>query len=292
MPMFEAHQTVYDRSGAKYDYVEALANGRSLVRKIMVYTDYDGEEAHVPDDACVIIQTDQLSATPPRQAIDAEVAAAAAELKTLRAEIATAQFGLCDQERSAKARLAALQQYKPLERIEDFLVGRITHFMVIGANYTPSVKVMTFDQWMKCTDDGGGTNGDVKLLCLFGTSRVVHRKPKTLEWRTNHYYDGSGSWTRAEPHTCLEDAVQAATEHLISLWEGFRSEPKNRHTLGSTITSAKAIGLDVPADIQAAYDDFRSEAALGNVRRAAEALEKANADYVAQIGKPVPESVS
>ena len=161
--------TVYDRSGLEYEFCEKLKGDRALVRPILTIYGYEGEES-APSEAPSILPFSSLSRTKPVQAIDAEIADAAERLKAIEAKIREAESSLLSTHKSITDRVAKLQKFSGLERLEEYLDGAITHF-VVKKQYYSSVDVMTFEEFATCTDDRGRTTGELKLLCLFGTTK-------------------------------------------------------------------------------------------------------------------------
>ena len=274
---FTRGQTVYDRSGLKYQFEEALPDGRALVRQIFQADSYDGAEDW-PAETPIIAYVGGLASKPPVEAVDKEVQQAAAELARLREQIREAVNEIAEQERDAKRRLEALKQHPKLARIEDFLAGRLTHFAVLRSpDYAPAVSIETFEEFARGDEDGRQAK-DLKLISLFG------RSDGNLEWRRNQYYDGSGSWTQCQPCASFDEAKAVATDWLSSIFAGYQADRQRAWTLESAVKSAEKLGLDVPADIRADLLAYRrrnaeqqlakAEEDLANRRAALQAIEQ------------------
>ncbi|MGL5735425.1 MAG: hypothetical protein ACRCYS_11215, partial [Beijerinckiaceae bacterium] len=173
---------------------------------------------------------------------------------------------------------------------EDFLEGRMTHFVLWG-QYDRAIKIETFDEVMMSKNDNGGLNGDVKLLSLFGTCRSYPEhgnKDGNLLWRVNQYRDGSGSWKHAHPCTSEDEAKDVAAKWLNGQWDEHRAvedRAKNAHWLKGSIASAQAIGLAVPDDIAADFADSQARQAQAAVQKAQEALDLAKAHAALTLSK-------
>jgi hypothetical protein len=97
--------------------------------------------------------------------------------------------------------LERIKQYAGLENLDQFLAGKITHF--VEHCYGPP-KIKTFKEALEQTDDYGRRVKDLKLLSLFG------RSGGDLAWRVNDYQDGSGSWREMTPCLSREEALEVA----------------------------------------------------------------------------------
>jgi len=261
---FKQGQTVYTRDGGKYEYAEPLVGDRVLARAIMLVDNYDGTEEY-PSDTPTILYLSQISAKPPVEAISAEIVKANAELSELQDRIGEKRRELLEEERKNTERFRLLKTYEPLKLVEDFILGKITHF-VTDREYGRGVKVVTWDEFMIDKDDRGRNTGDIKLLSLFGRSKG------NLEWRRNTYYDGSGGWNAAIPCLSYDEALQAAAEKVEAHWDAYRSGDIKVWLLDDTIKSAQALNLGVPDDIANAHQVFRREALEGQVAKAREDL--------------------
>jgi len=279
MSKFKTGSTVYDRSGRIYEF-RAEVDNMAVVHPILSAVGWEGEVEPYPSHTAEIFPLASISLDPPTTLIVADVLRAENELARLRGEIAAATTLARNAEKDNAERLAKLAKYAALSRIEDFLEGRMTHFVMWG-EYSREIKVKTFDEVMLSKNDNGTLDGDVKLLSLFGTCRGYPQhgnKDGDLLWRVNQYRDGSGGWKNAQPCTSEEEAKEVAANWLSSQWEEHRAAGdriKNAHWLKGSIDSAKAIGLAVPDDIASDYTESRKVAAATAVQKAQEALEKA-----------------
>lgn len=120
----------------------------------------------------------QLFDEPPRQKVEANLADLTAKVSAARAELSRLTQDVREAEKDGKARLAKLAQYDQLKRLEDFLDGKITHYVLVDW-YPPKVISL-----VDATCESG--DRDLRLLCLYGTPK------RTLEWKLNRYSDGSG----------------------------------------------------------------------------------------------------
>jgi hypothetical protein len=278
--------TVYDRSGLQYEFVEALSDNRALVRPILRVWTYDGGEEDAPAEKVEIVDLADISRTKPVALIDAEVSAAAERLKTVQAQIREAEQGLSVAQKTALDRIAKLQKFNGLERLEEYLDGAITHF-VVKEPYYSKVEVQTFEEFATCTDDRGRANGEMKLLCLFGTTKDYWRSKQTptVEWRMNHYCDGSGGWKTCQPCCSEEEAIKVAKEWLEASFTGYLIDTADKRpwSMEGAIQSAVKIGMEVPQQLLDDLTASKAKAAQSNIEKAREALAVAEAQ-AAQAG--------
>jgi len=113
------------------------------------------------------------------------------------------------------------------ETITKFMAGEITHLVVKEygdyaiTEFGSSIAENDFEE--------------IKLLTLFGGTK------QGLQWRLNHYRDGSGSDTDVYPATSIDDAKQII-EGLISA-----DITKGKGATDSMIKAKKVYGLSVPS---------------------------------------------
>lgn len=277
---FTAGQTVYDRSGRVFEFAGMMGDS-AIVHPMYEASGWEGETETYPSELAERKALHEISAKPPTQAINADVSLASEKLAELNASIAAAAANLRETERSHKARMETLKRYSALSRIEDFIEGRMTHF-VCRTQYGRGVEVKTFDEMMKAKDDYGRFNGDIKLLSLFGVcgSYAGHGNiKKDLLWRVNHYYDGSGSGShQVQPCISEDEAKGIAANWLDGIWvehRGLTDRATRWHWLKDAIDSAKSLGFAVPADIQKDFDEGKERAARVAVEKAEAELAKA-----------------
>jgi hypothetical protein len=96
---------------------------------------------------------------------------------------------------SEAARLKRYKQYEQLQRLDDFLDGKLTHF--IRKDYYEIHAIgdkETRDQYSR---------DEIKLISLFGDSKG------NLMWKINMYADGSGGgWNEIIPCCSYDDALE------------------------------------------------------------------------------------
>lgn len=279
MSKFKTGSTVYDRNGRSYEFRAAI-DSVAVVHPIFSAEGWEGELESFPSDQAEIVPLASLASKPPTAEIVADVLRAENELARLRAEIAEATTAARNAEKDNAERMARLAKYAALSRIEDFLEGRMTHFVMWG-QYSRSIEIKTFDEVMLSKNDNGVLDGDVKLLSLFGTCKSYPQhgnKDADLLWRVNQYRDGSGGWKNAHPCSSKGEALEIAAKWLNNQWEEHRATEdrvKDAHWLKGSIDSATTLGFAVPEDIAADFAESKRRAAEMAIEKAQEALNKA-----------------
>lgn len=168
------------------------------------------------------------------QAVADKLDAARKELAAIREEIRTAESG-------RQEILARISQKRGLERIDDFLSGRIRYVVM---NQFGRVKVLPLEQ---CTCEGDDKHRDLKLISLFGDSNG------NVFWRANQYKDGSGCWHEIDLCLSRDEAMAVAAQRLSDLCESYH--------LDNVVASAKELGIPLSPDVLAKWRDRRLQAA-------------------------------
>lgn len=114
-------------------------------------------------------------------------------------------------------------------RLELFLTGKIKYLVLVEyCNY----KIFEFSEAISDIDN------NIRLITLFG------RSDGSLDWKINHYRDGSGNDTTIIPATSLEEA-KALLEVIIA------KKIDEKNTANDAMVEAKKLyGLSVPSEDQ------------------------------------------
>ena len=152
------------------------------------------------------------------------------KLAEIRAEIRTA-------ENERPALLARLKQISALANIEDFIEGRITHFVHSDYAYISVHGVDLLDY----KEEGRGTYPKrLRLLSLYGASNG------DLSWNLNMYYDGSGhSRYQVWPFTSLDAATAFARGMLMEKVAKLADECNPEYLL----ESFRKCGIEAPVQL-------------------------------------------
>lgn len=169
-------------------------------------------------------------------------------------------------EREIEDRLKKLAKYKGLERLEAFIDGKITHFVVIDYN---GVNVKTFEELAVYRQDDRRAPDGIKLLTLFGDSKG------DLSWRLDQYRVASSSDMEVIPCISEEEAIALRNARLFSDLEkamqparpgAHKGEESRRHDIMVAVAKLRKANLDLAIPDEAAL--IANEALLA--RREAE----------------------
>lgn len=238
---FKHGQVVYGLGGYELRYVGAL-EGVHYART--VYENPDGSEG-LGDPEPV----EQLFAEPLKPRLDAEAAALQKQVEQQRETLYDLQADIRDFERQRAARLASLKQHEALGHIEDFIAGRISHF-VLMPKYG-RVEVVAREAALK-TDQR--VDRDTKLLTLYG------RTNGDLQWQLNQYSDGSGYSVDVRPFTNEADAIAFAKQEVAARLTAAEALPNRSHEYA--LLDAAKFGVPIPESLEKSQRALRLAMAL------------------------------
>lgn len=247
----------------------------------LIHADDNGlivELSHVDDDGDTyfdgIIRVSCVYDEPPVARYSEEAVSLKSEIAKLKEERNSIRAGLESFKRENAERIKKLKNVAALKRIEDFIDGKITHYV-----YERYGRIeVTTPQSEKCDCD----KHDMRLLSLYGKSNG------DLEWRLNKYSDNSGISWQVFPCTSLEEANEKALELIESLYDQFR-KGKYNWNVTNVADSAKKLGLEPPQDIVEAIRDHELKQAKSILaetqKRYVEAKQKFDALTAAETSK-------
>lgn len=240
------HRVLYDQHGNTYRPADIPLGDRLVWSRVI---DEDGEES---DGDLLSLPEAGLSDRPLRRKVDDDIARAREALADLREQIRTEEARLAEADASGKRRLDRLKEHRALVRIEEFLDGKITHFVEWIGEWRPPVIVAASEA---TTADGGHHRSALKLLTLFG------KTGGDLEWRLNRYSDGSGSNNTVYPCRSLEEAQQKAAEifaeHTASAMEPETNTKPSERWLAGADACGTALGAEYAAAAHRAEEAVR-----------------------------------
>lgn len=279
---FQPGDLVFNREGREAQYI-ALSEGGHIVRPGFFHNDDLGTpETHYEG----VVEWRNVYAKPPTDKLHAEIGKLTEEIAALNVEYQTVRAAKLALDREIKNRADRVKQHEQLAQLDDYLAGRITHFVVKRSDYSHkhviNVSVETFKDAL--TKSETWNRGKLKTLALYGDSK------SDLTWGINEYRNSHGDGTTVVvPCTSIEQARQIAVgiyeEHLAA----WRADPNARDGWGTTnlIEHAKRFELPVPADVVAAMETSRLAGAAATVENARKALLKAEAELQSvQAGLP------
>lgn len=262
--------TKYTSEGQRCLVLAKLPSGKFLVAG-QIGTGCDDDEPWFDTDHPAVVA--RVFDEAPVAVHEKRVAELLAEIESLEARASALSCDIYAAEISHKERLAKLSKYEPLARIEDFIDGKITHYVIAeGWDYRLQecghvrLRISTPDA-ERCGNER--SRPDLKLLCLFGSGR-------DLKWQLNRYSDGSNKeWGWCWPFTSIEEAQSFARKLFDEACEKCSklSDNYGPHELNET---AKALGLPAPEWIARRLASQELSSAKAEHEEATKKLAKAN----------------
>lgn len=279
---------VYNREGHEGRYVTTLPNGGHVVRPAVIFHHADpdiGEDI----DYRGIAEWPEVYAKPPVAKLNAEVSELNKRIETQRKVLETIRAEQRTEEQLIAARRERLKQHQQLAQLDDYLAGKITHFVVLEHNYDRNrlygVRIDSFKDALS-KDKRWGRDG-MKLLSLFGDSKG------DLTWHINDYaYDSGNSKETVIPCSSWEQAHTKAREIYERKLADWRKDPAAHGvwTPHGLVKHAEKLGLPIPQDAVAANEADKLVEANEKVAEAHERLAKAEAELQAVLrGESIPE---
>lgn len=219
--------TVYSERGVQGRIHTVLPNDRYLVAPtILVDTgEYGEQEGEGPWEIW-----SKVYAKPPIEKYDEQITQKTEQLNSLHAQITAARQEFHAFQQEEKERKERIKRHSQLERLDDFIQGKITHYVV--KEYT-GVRIMTAPARIS-----EGRHGEdpqklpLRLLTLYGDSKG------DLQWRLNHYSSPSYTETDVYPFTD-EASAKAKAKELCDV-----DAEKSVHKW--TLESYQACGIEPP----------------------------------------------
>lgn len=219
---FKAGSEVFSEDGQAAEYVARIPEGH-IVRPMVEAYYGDEEYTHTGEP----VTWRAVFKQPP-------VAKYSEELKTLHVEIAAARKAL-DESREverteARQRAAKFKKVGILKGIEDFIDGKITHY-VESAYYGPPSIISIEDAKV----NGNNYRSDLRLLTLGGCISNGE-----VTWTLNRYSDGSGTSNTVTPCTSFEQAEKIVKDAIQRYFSG------DGEARTDWIEAAGTYGIQVP----------------------------------------------
>lgn len=266
----EVGRAYWLRDGREVEYLARTDDGKHVVAPVNELETYDGwDRARGP-----IEFASELFAKPPVEKRSEEIVALEVKVRELEKRKAELYSECINSERDVRARLDKLKKYQGLELLEDFIDGKITHFVLMTNEYGIDLKIETAEVIQK----GGGSDSDrwdktLKLVTLFGKSSG------DLQWKVNRYYDGSGDWKSIWPCRSEEEAKQViAAIYQKAVDDHFPTVTEDRsHWFLVAYEKAVSVGLEQRPEVAARYGELKQAALLKQEDAAKKELEEAQA---------------
>lgn len=236
--------TKYTIDGHAVEVVQALSEG-FLVRSIY---ECDGEE---PRESTPWVCESVFNSAPTLK-FDARIEQLRATVLELEEKQRKLREDTTKADAGNKALLKKCEQYEALKLLEQYLDGKITHYVNINGYSVPEIIPIGETQ-------SEYSRGELKLLCLFGSSKG------SLNWKLNRYSDGSGSYSDVFPCTSLEAANEILKTWILNDSAETADRPTDR-----VIQAAAKFNLPLPEG----YKQKHLEKRLNGIRENIDSLKK------------------
>lgn len=268
---FEIGETYFTANGEKV-YLDAITtDGKFVVSQIMRYSDY-GDDFY--EDVGPSKVVDKIHAEAPVAVLDQRFEEAQERLGQIESQYNKRFAEVTNAEREIKDRLAKLKKFHGLELLEDFIDGKVTHFVVCESEYGIDLQIKTKAEAI----EKGGSHGDrwddtLKLVTLFGKSNG------DLQWKVNRYYDGSGDAKQIWPCRSEDEAKQViAAIYQKMVDDHFPTATVDRsYWFLTAYEKAISVDLEQKAEVTERYRELKQADLLNKQAAARAELEKAQA---------------
>ncbi len=251
----EKGDTVYLEDGQVCEYVAATHDGH--VVRPMFENDRDDEDNSWMGDPRVVRK---CFAEEPKPILTAAIATLQAQADALREEIKRLTVEKSSAWCAHRDTLDRLAKYPSLERLEQFLEGKITHCVVSSTYEGPSVQ--TFLEASKRTSDN-----EYSFLKLKANDAGI----PAWKFRDNH--------DNITPCLSAEEGKEIAAKMFAAQWEQWRKEKAKGTHVYTWHDRALKLGIEIPADVA----EHVRESAIARLKPYAEKAENELKVYRAQI---------
>lgn len=217
---------VYSEGGQQLIYITEF-DGQHMVRPLY---EESNREPYYGDPFAV----SRVYTKPPVEKKNAEIAKLDAEIKARRDELSAMRAEVNELSKSERERMARIQQHKGLERLDAFLAGKITHFVLV-----PSFGEIVIQTVADALTRNDRYSREMRLLTLYGRPNCF------VGFSVNEYSDGSGSSQEVVPCCSEEDALMFARKEIAARL----ADPKLGGNADYIIASAIKYGVEVPLPI-------------------------------------------
>lgn len=241
---------MYTREGQEVLVRHEIAGKGFLVVPVLETWDSDLVEG-------ALMMVDAVYERAPTARFDAKVVELEGEIRKLHKQKNALRVEMREAERKAEERRAKFKQLEALQNLEDFISGRITHY-VVDIRWRMS-RIVAFGDAVSSYDRHGK-----KLLILFGDSKG------NLTWKLNQYSDGSGSYSDVLPCLSHGEAVEKLTVILHERMEKVVTRAMAEH--------AEEQGVPLPPGYMERVEEAEredKEKKIAGLRKQIEELERA-----------------
>jgi hypothetical protein len=261
---FNHGDTVYNLDGQQGAYIASYGG------KFIVAPEYEGDDTEPYWGP--VEEWDNAFREPPTVKLQAKVDELDKLVTEKRAELKRINEELDQAGKRRQEQLKKLGQHRALQRIEDYLDGKFTHFLEANDYYAP--KIVTADDALA---KGGGEyenrwDKKLRLLTLFGDTKG------DLQWRITRYSDGSGSNTEVFPCHNEEEAIDIVRQLYADAVGVWREQDKKHYGRAIEWSQKCPEGwIVVPDDMREYLASAKQQARQAELEKARENLAKAEA---------------
>ena len=218
---------------------------------LVAYIAEDGRDEYIDDENPIIVK--HVFDRPPTMKHDEIIDTLRSTILQLRKDKQELESSIATIDDENKERIKKYKQYKQLENLDDFLDGKITHYVHLSWN----LKIVE-------RDNDKDVDNDSRLLTLFGNSKG------DLCWRLNQYSDGSGCNEHVVPCTSYEDALSVMQTHIAL-------SVKDKRPDGSIIRAAGIYDLEINQDYVNNYNLKATETQEEEIKKHQTGIKEAKA---------------
>lgn len=224
---FKQGSTVYSEVGQAAEYVAKIPEGHIVRPEVEAY-DGDEEYTHL----CDPVTWRAVFKSPPTEKYSAELNELHKQLAATQAELQRTRALEHQQQREQAAKF---KKTGILKNVEDFLDGKITHYVQTEC-YGPPQIVAVADAVAR--GENSSYRQSLRLLTLGGSL-----SQGKLSWVLGEYADGSGSGKGVDICRSLEEAEAIVKKALEAHFSGKNT---SQHKSASWVSAADKLGVTVP----------------------------------------------
>lgn len=251
MSKFEIDQEVYDEHGNAYNYI-AASQGEHIVREVLEDFEYGGSYSG----EVRVLRNVFTSADGGRQKMESQLARLNDQIAAARLELHEVQCAIHSANKEVSERAERLKQHEQLAFLDDYLQGKITHYVEIS-DYGYGCEIIPVNS----TSDIERGDRKFRLLTLSGSEDYRGR----IHWQLNRYSDGSGSNKTVYPCRSLEEAQTKARQFLEAAIAEFLAKPEgSRNVTAPLLQCCEKHDVAVPQELVC---ELKTKAAKEAMRR-------------------------
>lgn len=231
---YEKGDIVFNEHGQRFVYV-AESDGDHIVRPT-VETDEEEQWEGNP------VTLRKIFASAPRDVYDKTIQSLDTKVSELQEQRRALEEELRKSKQDETERKKRIMTNAALERIDDFLAGKMTHLAFhhwSGWTILPLKEALAYKE----SDYDSVPNG-VRLLTLFGKTNG------NLEWQLSSYSGHDNHPDAVYPFFSLEDAQAFVKGVFEQKWQAWRDSYKGWEEASNAAHNAIRLGFGIPEDVE------------------------------------------